>query len=135
MKDPLLLSYTAEELQIEYFMEWIESDPMQAFANNAEGVQFRTGDDVIDKWEEQIAAGETPDFDDGVDPEFLERFKRYSEQTAQQAYPELIKVPETSDSADGEEALTEPVSEDENLDDLFDDLDDVGGFEDSYDED
>lgn len=125
MKDPLLQSYTLEEIQVEYFMEWIESDPMQAFANNAEGVQFRTGDGVVDKWEEQIAAGENPDFDDGVDPEFLEKFISYSKKTAQLANPWL---PQTES---GEAPPEEPVA-DEDLDDLFEDLDADGSFTDNY---
>jgi hypothetical protein len=117
MKDPLLLSYTVEELQIEYFMEWIETDPMQAYAHGGEGVQFRTGDAVVDEWEAQIAQGETPDFEKHVDPEFLERFKRFSKATAQAAHPWLA----TKESSEEEATVEEE-----------EDLDPDGGFGDSY---
>jgi hypothetical protein len=121
MKDPLLLSYTQEELQVEYFMDWIEDDPQQEFPDE-EGVQFRgTGDKVVDDWEASLAKGEIPDFEAHVDPEFLERFKRHSKQQTLSLNPALA----AAEAKAAEEAAV-AVDDDDDLGDA------LGGFADSY---
>jgi hypothetical protein len=122
MKDPLLLSYTQEELQVEYFMDWSEDDPMQEHAST-DGVQFRTGDEVVDEWEEALARGETPDFEASVDSEFLERFKRHSKKQTLALNPALA----TAEAKAEKEA--EGRTYDLDLEDLGDSLE---GFEDDY---
>jgi len=50
---------------IEYLKDAIEMDPGEAFPTQTleDGVQFtRTGDEVVDAWEKDIAKGAAPDF-------------------------------------------------------------------------
>jgi hypothetical protein len=121
MKDPLLQEYTIEELQIEYYMHLIEIDPQEAYPRRDMGaVQFRTGDKLIDKWEAKLAKGQEIDWDEGVDPTFLERFKTFSKKRAKQLAPALVKdeikaevqtSSEFADDKDREEFLNSLLSE------------------------
>lgn len=64
-KDPLLAEYTPEELMIEYLEDAIDVDPSQEFPRDTrESGRYvhRTGDAVVDKWQEQAASGEAIDF-------------------------------------------------------------------------
>jgi hypothetical protein len=125
LKDPILDSYTIEELQIEHLMELIEEDPQQAYPRGDMGsIQFRTGDPIIDDWEKQLAEGKDPskiNWDTGVDPEFLERFKKYSKRVAERMDPALAeaRLRETAD------VQLPPPERDEFLDSLV-------GFSDDY---
>jgi hypothetical protein len=57
--------------------------PIEAYRNADGEIQFKdTGDPLIDKWEEQIASGETPNLADAFDPESLEQLKRLKEKSA-----------------------------------------------------
>ncbi len=126
LKDPLLLEYTLEELQIEHLMYCIEEDPQEAYPRgDMKNIQFRTGDPVIDEWEKQLAEGKDPskiDWDTGVDQDFLKRFKAYSKRIAERNDPAL------QEARLKEEAVTQlpPVERDEFLQSL------VGGFSDDY---
>lgn len=95
IKDPLLQEYTIEELQIEYLMYVIEEDPQQAYPRcDMANVRFRTDDDVINDWEKKLADGkdDTIDWDAGVDPTFLKRFKAYSRRVAEAQEPSLLEA-------------------------------------------
>jgi hypothetical protein len=61
LKDPLLQSYTAEELATEYLMYAIKADPNQAFPalRDGQAVKIITGDDWFDKLDEKAAKGES----------------------------------------------------------------------------
>lgn len=91
--DPLLQQYTIEELQVEHLMFMIEENPQHAYPRGDMGkVQFRTGDPIVDEWEQKIADGvpvEKINFDTGVDPTFLARFKDYSKRLAERMSPAL----------------------------------------------
>lgn len=116
----MLGEYTIEELQVEYFMHLIEEDPQAAYPRTASGdIQFRTGDPVIDKWEEQLAKNEDAkiDWDAGVDPVFLEKFKRHSKKVAQRFLPQDVSKRET-------------ISPQQPPPEI--DLSDLGGFDDDY---
>lgn len=120
-KDPLLQTYTIEELQIEYLMYAIDEDPAYAVPKGA-NVQFRTGDKLIDKWEEQLAAGVDPtkiDWDEGVDADFVARMKSYSKRVAETHIPGINGPPQPS-----------PEMKDVDLSELMSGL--VGGFSDDY---
>lgn len=124
LKDPLLQTYTLEELQIEYFMYAIEEDPQEAFSHkDMEHVQFRTGDPVIDDWEKKLAEGRDSEinWDAGVDPDFLKRFKAFSRRTDETQSPEL------AEEKLREEAIKVPI---EDQADFLSSL--VGGFSDDY---
>ena len=81
-KDPLLLEYTIEELFVEFLEELIEHDPNAAFPKDHEGVQYRTGDDLIDRWEKAIAEGRMSEinWDEDLDPEFLTRLRAFQQE-------------------------------------------------------
>lgn len=125
IKDPLLQEYTEEELQIEHLMFLIEEDPQQAYPKgDMSNIQFRTGDEVIDGWEKQLADGKDVseiNWDVGVDPEFLTRFKAYSKRVAERLDPAL------HEARVKEEAATQlpPTERDEFLETLV-------GFSDDY---
>lgn len=103
----------------------IEEDPQQAYPRGDMGnVQFRTGDEVIDTWEKQLAEGKDPskiDWDTGVDPEFLKRFKEYSKRVAERMSPALQEARLKEEAST---QLTEP-ERDEFLESLV-------GFSDDY---
>lgn len=122
--DPLLQTYTIEELQIENLMYQIEEDPQRAYPKEKGNIQFRTGDALIDKWETQLAEGKTDiNFDEGVDKTFLDRFKEYSREVAARHMPELA-------AARMREVVEKlPVAK-EVKDDFLATL--VGGFDDDY---
>lgn len=125
LKDPLLQEYTIEELQIEHLMYLIEEDPQQAYPRgDMANIQFRTGDPVIDEWEKRLAEGADPseiNWDTGVDPEFLKRFKEYSKRVAERMSPQLV---EARLKEEGVSQLP-PVEHDEFLESLV-------GFSDDY---
>lgn len=124
LKDPLLQSYTIEELQIEHLMYAIEEDPQQAYPHgDMANVQFRTGDPVIDKWEKQLAEGSDAaiNWDEGVDPAFLSRFKAYSKRVAEALAPSLAEARLREEGKD-----LPPQDQEDFLASL------VGGFSDDY---
>lgn len=64
-KDPLLLEYTPEELMIEYLEDLIENDPAEEFPEDVRDSGLyghRTGDPLIDQWQEDAALGKPIDF-------------------------------------------------------------------------
>lgn len=66
-KDPLLYEYTLEELMIEYLEDVIELNPSEEFPLTVQQSGMfvhRTGDALMDKWQEKTALGETIDFDE-----------------------------------------------------------------------
>lgn len=126
LKDPLLQEYTIEELEIEYLMHVIERDPQEAFPKaDMSNVQFRTNDDLINDWEKKLAENRDSeiDWDAGVDPEFLKRFKAFSKRSAEHQEPSL------AESRLREEAESAKLPD---RDDFLASL--VGGFTDTYDE-
>lgn len=101
----------------------IEEDPQQAYPRGDMGnIQFRTGDPIIDEWEAKLAQGKDNeiDWDAGVDPDFLKRFKDYSKRVAERMSPALA-----------EERLKKEAEQlpKEERDDF---LDSMVGFDDDY---
>lgn len=92
-KDPLLQEYTPEELIIEYLEDLIDANPAEEFPRSAResgGFIYRTGDALIDKWQEAAATGERINFGeafgDDASREQYEKIKaesrrRYQERT------------------------------------------------------
>jgi hypothetical protein len=77
-KDPLLAEYMPEELMIEYLEDVIEIDPAEEFPRDIkESGRYvhRTGDALLDKWQEAAASGQGIDFDEAFrDPEARKQF-------------------------------------------------------------
>lgn len=78
-KDPLLSEYTLEELMIEYLEDRIEEDPSEEFPRDVQEsgrYVHKTGDAVVDQWQEDAASGRTIDFDAAfADPEARKQFE------------------------------------------------------------
>ncbi len=79
MKDPLLAEYAPEELMIEYLMDAIENDPAEEFPRDVREAGLyghRTGDALLDKWQEDTALGKPVDFGEAfTDPEAIRQFE------------------------------------------------------------
>lgn len=62
---------------VEYKIDLFEKKPLEAHRNENGEIQFKdTGDDMIDKWEAQIAKGEIPDLYEAFDEESLAHIER-----------------------------------------------------------
>jgi hypothetical protein len=62
---------------VEYYVDVFEKKPLEARRNEKGEIQFTdTGDTLIDRWEEQIAKGETPDLFEAFDEESLTHMER-----------------------------------------------------------
>lgn len=60
------------ELMTEFYVDCYEKKPIEAHRNEHGEIQFsETGDEMIDRWEEQIARGEIPDLNEAFDEESL----------------------------------------------------------------
>lgn len=78
LKDPLLSSYTYEELLSEFLMYAIDENPVEALPRGDQNnVQFRTGDPVVDEWERRVAANLPVDLMEGFLPEDREKVARF----------------------------------------------------------
>lgn len=67
---PLYLAYTREQLFIEFMEDIYENPPPGGVPLDlGDHLVFKTGDPVVDKWEEQYARGEMPDLDALLTPE------------------------------------------------------------------
>jgi len=68
---------TKYDLLVEYFADYFDKNTLEAHRNPDGHVQFKnTGDAVIDRWEEQIAAGKTPDFGEAFSQEDRAKLER-----------------------------------------------------------
>lgn len=80
----LFLSRTPFDLLVELFTDKYEERPIESYRNEAGEIQFKdTGDDLIDRWEEQIAKGQIPDLMEAFDQESIQHIKKWK--AAQQA--------------------------------------------------
>jgi len=66
------LRYTPEELLVEFFEDYFESQPDQQLRRGVDErsgqTYFVTGDPDIDQWEREVAAGHEPDYDAPLSP-------------------------------------------------------------------
>jgi hypothetical protein len=68
----LFQEQTLHDLMAEFFVDQYEKRPIEAHRNENGEIQFTdTGDEMIDKWEEQIARGEIPDLNEAFDAESM----------------------------------------------------------------
>ncbi len=69
---------TLFDLMVEFQLDYFEKNPLEVHRNEDGHIQFKnTGDELIDKWEEQIARGETPSMSqDMFDDEALAKLAR-----------------------------------------------------------
>lgn len=90
-KDPLLAEYTLEELMLEYLEDLIEMDPHEEFAQDVQhsgAYVQRTGDELLDQWQEKAARGEVIDFDSAFgDEESRKLFEQAKERSRKRGVP------------------------------------------------
>lgn len=69
--------YTWFELLIEFYEDFFEEHPIELLKARKDkdgNIQFKTGDALIDYWEEQIAKGQVPDLTEGMTEEERVKF-------------------------------------------------------------
>lgn len=72
----LFLSQTKFSLLVEFWEDYFSSNSIESHRNADGHVQFtNTGDNLIDKWEVELAQGGIPDLLEGFSPEQLEKLK------------------------------------------------------------
>lgn len=75
----LFLSRTPAEHLIEYHLDVLYAKPLEAYkTSDGEYVFTDTGDEMIDRWEAQLAAGIDPDLEEAFDEASLAWVKRVS---------------------------------------------------------
>lgn len=68
---------TLMELLIEFWLDQFYKNPLEAYRNEDGEVQFvKTGDEFIDKWEQELADGKIPDYMEGFSLDQLEKLER-----------------------------------------------------------
>lgn len=84
------------ELLVQFYEDYFEARPIEAHRQADGHIQFKhTGDDLIDRWEEQLARGEDPNLQEAFNTKSLQRLSRFSNRERHDA-PRSIK--ETVDS-------------------------------------
>lgn len=79
-------------------MDQYEKKPIESYRNAQGEIQFSdTGDDLVDRWEEQIARGEIPDLLEAFDEDSLKHLQRIKDaQRARDPY-QAMTIRDTSD--------------------------------------
>lgn len=68
---------TVFDLLVEFELDYFEENPLEVHRNEDGHIQFKnTGDDLIDRWENQIAKGDEPSYEDMLTPEVREKIER-----------------------------------------------------------
>jgi len=66
-------------------MDFFEKNPLEAHRQEDGEIQFKdTGDDLIDKWEQDLADGALPDLYEAFSPESLEKLQQLTEKAKSQ---------------------------------------------------
>jgi len=61
---------------VEFYEDLYDSKPLEAHRNEDGEIQFTdTGDDMIDKWEAELASGQIPDLWESFSPDMQKTFK------------------------------------------------------------
>lgn len=70
----LFLERTIDDLELEFWVDYYDANPLEAHRNADGEIQFHhPDDDLFNKWEEQIAKGEKPDLSEAFDVSSLEK--------------------------------------------------------------
>lgn len=94
----LFQSRTEYDLEVEFWQDHFDKNPMDAHVNEDGEIQFRdTGDELLDKWEEKVAKGETPDLDEAFSEEALEKLSRYYKKKASGKYEDSMSIADVSE--------------------------------------
>ena len=73
----LFQEQTLEDLLTEFWADVYEANPIEVHRQEDGHIQLKnTGDPYVDKWEEEIAQGITPDFTEMFTPEQMAKYRR-----------------------------------------------------------
>ena len=73
----LFLERTLHDHLVDFYIDKFEKKPIESHRNENGDIQFKdTGDDLVDRWEEQIANGEIPDLMEAFDEESVQHIKK-----------------------------------------------------------
>lgn len=68
---------TMFDLLVEFYIDKYQEKPIESYRNSKGEIQFTdTGDELVDKWEQQIADGEEPDLWEAFDEESLKHLEK-----------------------------------------------------------
>lgn len=77
----------------EYYVDYFEKNPLEVHRTEDGNIQFTdTGDSMVDRWEEQLAAGELPDLTEAFDPESLKKIQSRLKQVKRDTIPEDVTI-------------------------------------------
>ena len=66
----LFQTSTVWELLVDFWEDYFHNNSLEAYRNEDGQIQFvETGDELIDKWEQELAEGKTPDYMEAFSPE------------------------------------------------------------------
>lgn len=89
---------TEEDLLVEFWVDVYEKNPLEADRGADGEVQLKnTGDPYIDKWEQEMADGLSPDLTEMFDPEHMAKFHRMRKQGAEA--PRNLELQEAVDAS------------------------------------
>jgi hypothetical protein len=73
----LFVDRTLYDHLIDFYLDKFEQKPIEAHRNVDGEIQFKdTGDELVDRWEEQIAAGQIPDLFEAFDEESIRHLEK-----------------------------------------------------------
>lgn len=72
----LFLDSSVDELLVMFWEDVFDKKPLEAYRTKDGHIQFTdTGDELIDKWEAELAEGKMPDYMEGFSSEAMERLE------------------------------------------------------------
>ena len=85
---------TLYDLLVEFFTDDYADNPIEAHRNENGDIQFKdTGDPYIDKWEEELASGQTPDLMEMFTADQISRIVKRSARSATAGQRAMVDVP------------------------------------------
>lgn len=89
------------DLLVEFYLDLFYKKPLEAHRNDDGEIQFSdTGDALIDKWEAQLARGESPDLSEVMDGTEAERLAKAREQSGKDPYARSMTMKEMMESVE-----------------------------------
>jgi len=75
----LYLDSVLEDLLVEFFEDYYIDNPLEVYRTEEGKIFFsNTGDDLIDKWEREIADGKEPDLTEAFNEQNIDKIKRWA---------------------------------------------------------
>lgn len=76
----LFQTSTVWELLVDFWEDYFHKNSLEAYRNEDGQIQFvETGDELIDKWEKELAEGKTPDYMEAFSKDEIDRLNELRE--------------------------------------------------------